>query len=222
MTVCAPPPVTCPHGAPPPGERRCRHGLPKGAGDRPDEFRCAERIKANGPGASVDANDPRANDVVADDAETDAASPATGGFSQRWRSLFDHAPPPLAPPRRLARARPAASAPRTPAPPSALLAAPLLAPPPASLASAEDVAGLAGRYTETRLETAELGPVWLVAEPTGADRLELTYRDAATLAAVCAAFPGARVVALERAKNKSTESTDPRVPKPRAPWLCLV
>jgi hypothetical protein len=186
-------PVTCPHYAPPPGERLCRHYLPNGACDRPDEFLCVEWLKRNGPRASVGANEPTANDVVASD--VDAASPTTGGFSPRWRALFDHDLPSLAPPRRLARARPAAPAPT---------ATPPLAPPPALLASAEDVATLASRYAETQLETDDLGPVWLVAEPTGSDRLELTYRDAAALAAVCAAFPGARVVALERAKKKST------------------
>jgi hypothetical protein len=149
---------------------------------------CVEWLKTNGLSASTEANEGD------DGAGTDAAdvSRTAGRFPQRWLSLFDHAPPRLIPPPRLARARPASTAPPPPAQP------------PASLASTEDVAALAERYATTKLETDELGPVWLVAEPTGLERLELTYRDAAALAAVCAAFPGARVVALERAKKKST------------------
>jgi hypothetical protein len=159
MTGSPPTPVTCPHYAPPPGERPCRHYLPNGACDRPDEFLCVEWLKRNGLRASVGANEPTANDVVASD--VDAASPTTGGFSPRWRSLFDHAPPRLAPPRRLARARPTAPVSTT---------TPPLAPPPALLASAEDVTALAERYAETQLATDTLGPVWLVAEPTGSVR----------------------------------------------------
>ncbi len=194
--------MTCPHDAPPPGERPCRHSLPKGACDRPDEFLCVEWLKGNGPRASVGANDPTAN-VVAGDVDTDAASTTTGGFSHRWRSLFDHAPPGLAPPRRLARARPTALVSTAPPP---------LAPPPALLASAEDVATLASCYAETQLETDELGPVWLVAEPTGSERLELTDCDAAVLATVCAAFPGARVLALERTKKNRRNRPPPVSP----------
>ncbi|HEU4535516.1 MAG TPA: hypothetical protein VFS00_15415 [Polyangiaceae bacterium] len=190
MAATARAPVTCPHYAPLPGERRCRHYLPNGACDRPDEFMCVEWLKKKGPSASTEAREGGKNADAATDA-TDAPRTA-GRFSQRWLSLFDHAPPRLGPP-----PRPARAGATSPAPPSA-------APPAASPASAEDVAALAERYAATKLETDDLGPVWLVAEPTGSDRLELTYRDAATLAAVCAAFPGARVVALERTKKKST------------------
>lgn len=190
MAASTPPSVTCPHYAPPPGERRCRHYLPNGACDRPDEFLCVEWLKRNGPVASTDA---KGNGDDADAAAGTAdASRSAGRFPQRWLSLFDHAPPRVSPPPRSARARPASPAPPAPTPP------------PASLAGAEDVVALAERYPTTQLETDGLGPVWLVAEPTGSERLELTYRDAAALAAVCAAFPGARVVALERAKKKST------------------
>jgi hypothetical protein len=159
MTGFSPTPVTCPHYAPLPGERQCRHYLPNGACDRPDEFLCVEWLKRNGPRASVGANEPTANDVVASD--VDAASPTTGGFSQRRQALFDHAPPDLASPRKLARTRP--TAPASPAPPP-------LVPPPALLASAEDVKALASRYGETQLAADTLGQVWLVAKPTGSVR----------------------------------------------------
>ncbi|HEU4409111.1 MAG TPA: hypothetical protein VFS43_27890 [Polyangiaceae bacterium] len=204
MPALAPAAVTCPHYAPPPGERQCRHYLLNGACDRPDEFMCVEWLKANGHRAPAGADGLAANGPAAsgpavsgvDDAA--GAPPPADRFPPRWLSLFDQAPPRLGSSPRLARGRPASPAPPPAAPP------PPTAPPPASLASAEDVATLAERYAATQLETDELGPVWIVAEPTGADRLELTYRDAAALAAVCAAFPGARVVALERAPKKST------------------
>nr|MCU0686196.1 hypothetical protein [Polyangiaceae bacterium] len=59
------------------------------------------------------------------------------------------------------------------------------------------------RCHEVRLESDELGPLWLVAELSQSGRPELTFRDAAALAAVCAAFPGARVTELRWGK-KST------------------
>jgi hypothetical protein len=71
------------------------------------------------------------------------------------------------------------------------------------LASADDVEALSTRCHEVRLESDELGPLWLVAELSQSGRPELTFRDAAALAAVCAAFPGARVTELRWGK-KST------------------
>jgi hypothetical protein len=182
--MTAPAPVTCPHYAPLPGVRRCRHYLPNGACDRPDEFLCVEWLKGNAHRAPVGGS---GEDAM-------GASPLVDRFPERWLSLFDHGPAPLSQSRRLARARLA---------PPSLPVVRSFTPPPVPPTSAEDVAALAERYAETQLETEELGSVWIVAEPTGADRLELTYRDAATLAAVCAAFPGARVVSLERAKKSS-------------------
>ncbi|HEU4406784.1 MAG TPA: hypothetical protein VFS43_16070 [Polyangiaceae bacterium] len=196
-------PVTCPHYDPLPGARRCRHFLANGACDRPDELMCVEWLKANGPrgsapldvtagapGApSADGNGPPAPSVQ-------AAERTPADVEPRGRGLFGQAPPPSAPrARRLPAARPPAPAPPPPAPPPPAL--------PAPLASADDVEALAARCREVRLETEDVGPLWLVAEPSGSGRPELTFRDAAALAAVCAAFPGARVTRLEWAK-KST------------------
>ena len=55
------------------------------------------------------------------------------------------------------------------------------------------------RGVEVCLATEGCGEVWLVPEYTGRDdRKEISVRDAATLAAVCSAFPGARVTSYER------------------------
>jgi hypothetical protein len=44
-----------------------------------------------------------------------------------------------------------------------------------------------------------IGTLWLVPAYTGAkDRKELSYRDAATLTTICAAFPGAQVTTFRQ------------------------
>ena len=63
----------------------------------------------------------------------------------------------------------------------------------------EDVASFEALGVEVCLATEGCGEVWLVPEYTGRDdRKEISVRDAATLAAVCSAFPGARVTSYER------------------------
>jgi hypothetical protein len=51
---------------------------------------------------------------------------------------------------------------------------------------------------EVRLDTDDLGEIWLVPAYTGADRQELSVDHAALLATICAALPGAHVTALVR------------------------
>jgi hypothetical protein len=204
-------PVTCPHYDPLPGARRCRHFLANGACERPDELMCVEWLKVNGPRDGTapqagererppGANAPAATEAtgkpleesgkVPDAATTEPASQA-GSYAPVWWEMFGKGPPkPVAPKRR---------PPHPPAPPAPPRETAL----PAPLASADDVTALAARCGEVRLENDELGAFWLVAEPTGLDRLELTFRDAAALAAICMAFPGARVTELRRG-NKST------------------
>jgi len=63
----------------------------------------------------------------------------------------------------------------------------------------EDVASFKALGVEVCLATEDCGEVWLVPEYTSRDdRKEISVRDAATLAAVCSAFPGARVTSYER------------------------
>ncbi len=61
-----------------------------------------------------------------------------------------------------------------------------------------DIASFKALGVEVRLESADLGDVWLVPTYTSAERLELSVEHAALLAAVCAAFPGARVTSFSR------------------------
>lgn len=51
---------------------------------------------------------------------------------------------------------------------------------------------------EVCLHTAESRSVWIVPEYTGGDRLELRVDHAATLVALCAAVPGARLTEIRR------------------------
>jgi hypothetical protein len=212
MTGFPPTPVTCPYDAPPPGERPCRHSLPKGACDRPDEFLCVEWLKGNGPRASVGANDPTAN-VVAGDVDADAASTTTGGFSHRWRSLFDHAPPGLAPPAKTG-SRAASSA--GPDDPAYARAAPGLA----GERRGRGDPGLVLRRNADRDRHARPGLARRRADGLRASRAYRLRRRRAR--------GGLRRLsrrARPRARTnqeKSTQSTAPCVPKPRARWLCLV
>lgn len=127
-----------------------------------------------------------------------------------WLKANGHAPPPLVPTpppvekdlfgaayvppsamRELARApAPVASA----TPPAATA-------PPALKAAA--LASFEALGVEVRLESDDLGELWLVPAYTGADRLELSFEHAALVATLCAAIPSARVTALVRGSIRS-------------------
>lgn len=72
------------------------------------------------------------------------------------------------------------------------------------------LASLAAACPEVHLESPELGAVVLVATPSGLDRLELTYGQAALLTQVIATFPGARLVKLTR--RVGTDAAEPKHP----------
>ncbi|ACY13624.1 hypothetical protein [Haliangium ochraceum] len=63
--------------------------------------------------------------------------------------------------------------------------------------TSEQLASFAALGVEVCLATAEVGEVWLVPKYTDCDRQELRLDHAATLAALCATFPGASVKVLE-------------------------
>lgn len=62
-----------------------------------------------------------------------------------------------------------------------------------------DVASFRARGQAVCLRSEGVGELWLVPEYTASDRRELSLQHAALLATLCAAFPGARVVAFEPA-----------------------
>ncbi len=193
--------VTCTRYDPVPGTRRCKHYLKGGACSLPDEFMCVEWLKANGhhvpPPLPPVAPSPEV-------APVEAAPPAPPTHAEEprvARALFGRPlptpPPTLRPVQKVERdAPPARGLPSADVPVFRNL-------------SDEDIASFKALNVEVCLATEACGEVWLVPEYTGnATRKELSVKDAATLAAVCTAFPGARVTSFEK--------TDPaaRDPKP--------
>ena len=57
---------------------------------------------------------------------------------------------------------------------------------------------------EVCLASDDVGEFWLVPEYTDKERQELSIDHAATLTAICAAFPGAKVTAFEKDPPKMT------------------
>ena len=62
----------------------------------------------------------------------------------------------------------------------------------------EDIASFKALGVEVCLASEEIGEVWIVPEYTEQARRELRIDHAATLTAVCAAFPGAKVTSFEK------------------------
>ena len=62
----------------------------------------------------------------------------------------------------------------------------------------EDIASFKALGVEVCLASEEIGEVWIVPEYTEQQRRELRIDHAATLTAVCAAFPGAKVTSFEK------------------------
>ncbi len=56
---------------------------------------------------------------------------------------------------------------------------------------------------EVRLESDDLGELWLVPAYTGSGRQELSFEHAALIATLCAAMPSARVTALVRSSIRN-------------------
>ena len=65
----------------------------------------------------------------------------------------------------------------------------------------EEVASFKALGASVCLDTEHVGELWIVPEYTGEERREISVEHAATLSALCAAFPGARVKAFEKTMN---------------------
>ncbi len=182
--------VSCLRYDPVPGTRRCRHYLSGGACDLPDEFMCVEWLRANGHAA------PPPLPPMAQAAEPPPVeAPPRPAPPRVGHDLFGlPLPAPTPAPRPVTQAAPAPA--RPPTPQRGLT--PAEASPPRALTD-DDLASFKALGVEVCLQTEACGEVWLVPEYTDdAARRELSVRDAATLAAICAAFPGARVTRFER------------------------
>jgi hypothetical protein len=71
----------------------------------------------------------------------------------------------------------------------------------------DEIASFREQGNEVCVQTEVSGPVWVVPEYSeGADRLEMRVDHAATLAAVCSAFPGARVVEVRNTGKDTKEA----------------
>ena len=164
---------TCPDYDAPPGSKRCRSYLGNGSCAREDHFMCEEWMKANGHAvpAPVEAK----------------PEPA--------RDLFGNPLPEEPPPKKPEKVTP----PPTPKPGPT-------AEPPATDRDAvlvrnltdEDIASFKALGVEVCLASEEIGEVWIVPEYSEQERRELRIDHAATLTAVCAAFPGAKVTSFEK------------------------
>jgi len=64
----------------------------------------------------------------------------------------------------------------------------------------EEIASFRALGAEVCIRSEEVGEVWVVPEYTGADRAELSVEHSITLATICAAFPGAKVVEITRGR----------------------
>jgi hypothetical protein len=155
------PTFTCPHYAPPPGSKRCRHYVSNGACDRPDQLMCVEWLKRNKPEARGD------------------------NPEDETKSEF-----------RLEIQEPPAT-PKSTVPPQPRLP-PSDPPPPIYSLKPDAIASFKELGVEVCLASDDIGEVWIVPEYTHRNRKELSIDHAATLAALCAAFPGAKVSAFEK------------------------
>lgn len=156
---------SCPHYSTVAGSKRCAHYLDGGACARDDEFMCVEWLRLNHP------DNPLVSKTEDKPARTD---------------LFGNPVPEEPPPQAEPEKPPVASAP----PPGP---AKEREPPIVRNITDEEIASFRALGGSVCICSEDVGDVWLVPEYTGKDRLELRIDHAATLTAICAAFPGAKV-----------------------------
>lgn len=177
--------IRCPHYQPPTKGRRCRHYRSGGGCARSSNqpATCVEWLKVNKAGKPANAT------------KAASAEPA-------HRDLFGNPIQPAKPRTR----RPVAAAPR--GKPST---APSSKPSLVRNITDEEVASFKALGVEVRLHTDALGDVYLVPAYTGQDRKELSIEHSITLTTICAAFPGAKVVALNPSgRCETSRATDAR------------
>ena len=164
---------TCPQYAPKPGTKRCHHYVGNGACDRPDEQMCVEWMKVN-------ASKPPPKETKPDDVD---------------RDLFGSPLPPR--PKPIEKPPPPTTTPPVTEPPPSI-EAPLI-----RNLTDEQITSFKELNAEICLTSDDVGELWLVPEYTDKKRQELSIDHAATLTAICAAFPGAKVTAFEKVLPKT-------------------
>jgi hypothetical protein len=197
--------VQCEHYQSDGKSRRCRDYLDGGGCARPDQFMCVEFLRRNpGRGARVAAK--------RQSAEPAAAEPVAVRRDASENAQQQSGPPEIGPKH---QGGPAFEAMRgvphdlfgvpvqsQPARPRREMAA---STPPSEKrerflgpVTDEHVAALERRQLEVCVRSEAFQELWLVPAYTGEQRNEMTFRDAATLAALCAAFPQAAVTSFRR------------------------
>ena len=207
-----PPTVTCPHYLSD-GTRRCRHYGDGGTCGRKDGFMCTEWLRVNGrsvpdgpgdaalAGATRDATPPTPPTAAGDGQHADRTTRVVGTGAPVVRDLFGH-PVKVAPATGGGGQTPTApTAPRRESRGSTDVHL-------ARKVTDEEVASFRALGVEACIAAAG-GEVWLVPDYTGrTDRQELRIDHGLLLAAVCAAFPGSRILKLEAAARDSGEKSE--------------
>ena len=172
--------ITCPRYEALPGRKHCRDYLEGGACARPDEFMCVEWLKVNGHGGTTH-----------------------GPNSQTPGDLFGRQTAKHQKPMRTSctQQRPTAARPLPPP----VVHEPISGREPQRAMTTDDIDSFKALGVEVCLESDSLGEVWLVPEYTEADRREITPEHTAAIARVMAAFPGAKVVSLEKSPQRGTQ-----------------
>ena len=177
--------VTCELFEAPAGTKRCSHYVGRGVCGLEDEFMCTEWLRVNGHPSHKSL--PILREV--------APEPLPEEHPVE-RDLFGNSikrPPRPAKSRGAVEAHPSPTPLRASPPPAVeeTPTAPLIV----RTLSDADVAAFEKLGVEVCLETASCGQLWLVPAYTHTPgRQEISIRDAATLAALCAAFPGSQIV----------------------------
>ncbi|MCP4680070.1 MAG: hypothetical protein GY854_32175 [Deltaproteobacteria bacterium] len=74
----------------------------------------------------------------------------------------------------------------------------------------EEIRSFRELSAEVCIASPDVGDIWIVADYTDADRQEISAQHAATLSAICGAFPGSKVTAF----HKVAPSLKPPTPRP--------
>lgn len=178
--------ITCRHYSRACDSRRCRHYREGGLCQRPGSgpSQCIEWLKVN------------AHSSPAASTEQPIQSPPTAQTRQPTvdRDLFGN---PVQSKERLrtTSSKPQRTQPAPHAPAPALSGKPPLV----RNVTDEEIASFKALGAEVCIRTEALGDVHLVPIYTDLERIEISIEHSITLTAICAAFPGAKVVAIKRA-----------------------
>lgn len=186
---------TCPHYAPLPGTRRCRSYQDGGTCARADLFLCIEWEKRNRH--RLPSTGDHADEVVAAGVTVATSEPPA---PRTPTDLFGNPAPELA----LPKAKPTRAIPCPTSSPH-VGSDQETRPPPRGLTT-EDIESFKALNVEVCLRSEALGEVWLVPAYTGRDRREITPEHAATICRVLEAFPGSRVVSIEKSSPTEKEA----------------